>query len=276
MITFQYQILRYRPDQVSGEFSNVGIVMYSQEHKFLKCKVIQHIGRVHHLFPGVHSRLFISSLKGISELINAIGLQKLNELDTYHNHSLEQITTSVLPLDNSSLYFDIVNSGIDLSLDVAFDDLFSRIVNPEITKEEEVHSDAEVWQKIYKPYFEKLNITHRFGKKIIKTQHTELELEHAVQNGKLHVLEPAAFNLSNESRIKDKVLKYSGLLHEVGTQSEETQFHLLAKMPDSPELTKFILAVLNNSSGTSTMNIVTENDFEDFASQLMEDLQEHK
>ena len=40
MITIQYQILRYLPDRVSGEFVNLGIVAFDSSKKILKSKFI--------------------------------------------------------------------------------------------------------------------------------------------------------------------------------------------------------------------------------------------
>ncbi|MGB4846494.1 MAG: DUF3037 domain-containing protein [Saprospiraceae bacterium] len=274
MIAYQYQILRYRPDQVSGEFANVGIVMYSKEQRFLMCKVIPHIGRVHQMFPNVHSRPFISSLKHISDLLNTIGTRIKNELDLHFKHSLEQITGTVLTPDDSSVYFTEVNTGIDLSLDNAFEDLFIRMVRTETNKEESIHSDHDVWQKIYNPYFEKLNITNQFRKTTIKTAHTEFELDHTAKNGQLHILESVAFNLSHQKSIKDKILKYSGLLQEIGTSGEKTKIHLLTKLPDDVELKNLVIKMLTRDSGTSKMDIITEDQAGVFAEKLAKEIAE--
>lgn len=274
MITYQYQILRYRPDQVSGEFANVGIVMYNKEENFLRCNVIQHFGRVHQIFPLLNSRSFISSLKQICELLNTIGLRKETQIEEHLNHSLEQITASVLPPDDSSLYFSEINTGIDVSLETAFHDLFNRMVHPESTKEKEVHSDAEVWQKIYKPYFEKLQITNHLKHITFKTEHTEFELDHTAQNGQLHILESVAFNMTHAKTIKDKVLKYSGLLQEIGTSKQKSKIHLLTKLPENPELKKMVVTMLNKTSGTSKMDVITEDQIAEFAEQLNKELAE--
>lgn len=40
MKTYQYQILQYRPDPVSGEFVNVGLVLFQPEERYLKGRVV--------------------------------------------------------------------------------------------------------------------------------------------------------------------------------------------------------------------------------------------
>jgi len=67
MITIQYQILRYLPDRVSGEFVNLGIVAFDSSNKILKSKFINKIGKISSFFPNINSRYLIKSIKTIQQ-----------------------------------------------------------------------------------------------------------------------------------------------------------------------------------------------------------------
>ncbi|MBK9481937.1 MAG: DUF3037 domain-containing protein [Bacteroidetes bacterium] len=67
MIKYQYQIIKYVHDQFTGEFVNVGVVIYSPDSHFLKAKVANRYSRINSLFPDANGR-FILRLLEISNL----------------------------------------------------------------------------------------------------------------------------------------------------------------------------------------------------------------
>ena len=72
MKTYYYQLLRYIHDQFTGEFVNLGIVVYSPEQQFLKAKVTQRYSRITSLFPEARGRYITTSAKDFENYINRI------------------------------------------------------------------------------------------------------------------------------------------------------------------------------------------------------------
>ncbi len=58
MIKYQYQILRYVHDQFTGEFGNLGVVMYAPKNRFLKCKVVSKYARLSSFFGEINGQFF--------------------------------------------------------------------------------------------------------------------------------------------------------------------------------------------------------------------------
>lgn len=270
MKAYTYQLLQYIPDRVSGEFVNVGIVLYSAADRYLKCRTIDRIGRAHYLFPEVNARRFVKSLRQLCDTINDMGEERRSELDFTSDQGLSSITNSVLLPDDSALVFSEENTGIDVDLNVALDDLFMRMVRPELDKEDdEIRQDPEVWTKIYKPYFDKLHLTSRLEKRKIKTEHTEIEIDLSFMNGHLHIVEPTSFNLTRKTNIKNKVFRINGMLQELGTSSQSITVHLLTKMPNKKSDQKLVANLLRDKAGDSEMILVQE----DQAQQYIKDLE---
>ena len=51
MKTFEYQLLRYSPDAVCGEFVNVGVIVFDAEGKKLAGRFLDRIARESQFFP---------------------------------------------------------------------------------------------------------------------------------------------------------------------------------------------------------------------------------
>ncbi|MEL7119224.1 MAG: DUF3037 domain-containing protein [Bacteroidota bacterium] len=122
---YTYQVVRYLPDRVTGEFINVGVIVFSKEHGFLKARTTDKTCRLKALFPKVDTEPLLKDLKNFADFINDLGEQikaGTNEID-YNN------VYSVVPRDDSSIIYTEESGGIDRGLDIAFEDLFERLVD---------------------------------------------------------------------------------------------------------------------------------------------------
>src|SRR5215203_1747561 len=101
MKTIHYQILRYLPDRVSGEFVNLGIVAYDGQNRIVKSKFISRIGNISSFFPNINSKYLIKSIKTIQNDLFQISKRFISEFTFEKIESIEQITSMVLPKDDS-------------------------------------------------------------------------------------------------------------------------------------------------------------------------------
>jgi hypothetical protein len=127
MKNYQYQIVRYVHDQVTGEFVNVGIVVFHPESNFLEWKFIKKYHRISQFFKNVNGDFLVSTLRNFNQQLR-IENNRLGELFTDYK-TLDAITSSILPKDDSALICSPVFQGIDLDLSAATEDLFNRLVN---------------------------------------------------------------------------------------------------------------------------------------------------
>lgn len=280
MITYQYQILRYRPDSVSGEFVNVGLVMFQPQHKFLKAKVVSTVRRLSEFFPKTSGRSLRPTLDTIAKKINEYGKDINSKLDYDQFSSLDSITKKVLPKDDSSLQFTDLREGITLDMEHAFEDLFNRIIDLHIKKDndDEIRSDREVWQKIYKKHFDKYGITSHLEKHTVQTKNDHLDFDYAWENGHWNCYPTVSFNHKNADYIKEKVYRWDGIINELKTSKEEITLNILTYLPKlkNSELKEFIVGKLNvKNVGNTTVNLVTENEIENFIVDLKDQLDIH-
>jgi hypothetical protein len=111
----------------------------------------------------VNTRFLASTLKFLQAEFVTLGNQQLSELPLSGFENLDEATLTILPKDDSALVFSEIKKGRDIDLGVACDDLFERVVLRNINEpdELELRNDKDVWNKVYKNYFEKYKVTQR-------------------------------------------------------------------------------------------------------------------
>lgn len=273
MKKYTYQILRYMPDRVSGEFVNIGLVFFNQEEKYLKAKTIHKIGRAKHLFPSVNSRALTRKLRIISNTINELSTKSQNKHVPGSYESIKSITRSILPEDDSAIVFSPVFSGIDLVLENAFEDLYYRLILQHTQENEKHLTDKDVWSKYYKSYFDKYDYKDKLKKRAVETEGDSLQFDYAVKNGKWNYLEPVTFDLSRATNVKEKVYKWMGKLDELDSSQDTFSLYLLSVLPKDKKLRKFIKdRIVKSDADNFDVTIIEPREADKFAKKLRAEL----
>lgn len=116
MKTYEYQILRYIPDQVSGEFLNVGILMFGPKERTFCYEFINLRQRLSAAFYGIESTHIMRKLKILQEELEDIEKQQSGNLQLGDVSSVTFYSTQILKRDDSALQFTEVKKGMDINL----------------------------------------------------------------------------------------------------------------------------------------------------------------
>ncbi|MVM34740.1 DUF3037 domain-containing protein [Spirosoma sp. HMF4905] len=281
MKTYEYQVLRYLPDRVSGEFVNVGLVLFQAESRFVKAGFIRSVSRVSSFFPGLDGRNLQRRLRHLEAMLEGYA-DRLNidrQVRLERPTNLESVTNRFLVKDDTALQFSEVKYGLDDDLELTFDELYDRMVEnytPEVS--EDIRTDYDVWKKLYRPLFEKRNITDRLQAHKVTTAKDVIEFPYAWKNEIWHCYEPVTFDLKKSDSVKNKVYRWVGRLDELRTAEEPITLQLLAALPtDDPELMAFVLDKLDNKVfGSATVSVVKQQEAEQFTRQVHEEIIEHE
>lgn len=275
MKKYQYQIIRYLHDRATGEFINVGVIVYSAEYQYLNCKIISKYGRITSFFPGADGRAILKALRYFEkEIIRA--KQLFSELLPVPE-DLAELTRKILPDDDSSLTLTEVKKGIDLDFNKSLTDLYHLLVTKwQNETDESATSDADVWKKKYKKYFDEYGITAKLTEHEVETKYDSFQFDKAWKNEIWHCYMPVSFDLQNVENIRSKVYKWAGKLAELATASENIDVTLLTSVPRKHlELSSFIQEKLTLKSAEITVQLVSEADAERFARDLVREMDEH-
>lgn len=279
MIKYQYQILRYIHDQFTGEFGNIGIVLYSPENNFLRCKVVGRYSRLSDFFGDINGQFLVASIKHFETSINKIGeniedFMRVREL----GEEISYITSVILPKDDSALQLTNTYYGLDLDPEIALADLFERVIEKyngdgQVTP----HTDYYAWSKVYKNYFDKYGITRKLKKHTVETGKDTINFDKAWKNGVWNCFQALSFDLKSEDAIKGKVYKWSGIIKALESSQEKLHLYFLTTSPsEHKDLGTFIKDTLTHKEDILAVEIVNEESAEAFAARIRKDMEASK
>ena len=210
---FEYSVLRYIHDVVTGEFLNIGLVIYSKPRRYLRAELLNKYRRITNTFPGADGEFFRQYINHLqlrfltmTKKICDVQTTLLDELPD----QLEQILAKILPLDDSSIRFSEVRSGFAANLNEIFSDLYNRLIEfylDEIDKK--TRDDEQVWNVYSRPLRE-LNLLELMQPNKITTRHDEIEFDYAWKNGRWNLIKPLSFDLATPTYIRRKAKTWLG------------------------------------------------------------------
>ncbi|MCC5934452.1 MAG: DUF3037 domain-containing protein [Balneolales bacterium] len=247
MKPYEYQILRYVPDQVSGEFLNVGVILYGNAEQELYAEFASSRQRMSAFFQGIESAHILKRLRNMQAKAAGFQKQLKQELVFPSNRSVTFFAEQLIPKDDSALQFSEVKKGIALSAAAAFEDLKYRLLFKwTMIKGVDYRSDTDVWKERYKIFFENAGIAEKLVARTVTTKSDSIAFEQAYKNGIWNYFQPLNLNLKKDESIRNKVYKWRGILSEIGTADEALKVIFLTEMPSADHgLDSFIQEHLN-------------------------------
>lgn len=277
MKKIQYQIVRYKHDSVTGEFVNVGIILFQPETGFLSSKFISKYSRITNFFTNVNGNYLVKTLKFFQKEL----VTKQDELHGLFNDykSIDDITKSILSKDNSALICSEILHAIDIDPINTLNDLYNRYIEKYFHEQDkEIKDDNFAWKKVYKKYFDKYEITNKLKSHTIKTDFDNIEFEKSWKNGVWNCFETLSFDLKKTESIKNKVYKWSGILNELENSKEEINLYFLTVLPsnDKNDLTKFIEETLTKQNLKSIkVSMIKESEADKFVKSVKHKIENH-
>lgn len=276
MKTYYYQLLRYIHDQFTGEFVNLGVVVYSPEEMFLKAKVTQRYTRITSLFPESNGKFVVNSAKFFENQINHQFAPRLKEIFSLSSN-MESITSQILKRDDSALQLTEVKKAIDIDLDAAVHGIFSSIVERYLPDDKsERLGDEEVWKKKYKYYFDHFKVSERLSSHAVQTQNDVFHFDKAWKNEIWHCYEPVSFDLKREDTVKDKVYRWVGKIRELSQSDEKVHLTFMTMIPSKHNnLVDFVKTSLETQFQNIEVEVVTEIEAESLAKRISTQMEWH-
>ncbi|MDZ7717019.1 MAG: DUF3037 domain-containing protein [Balneolaceae bacterium] len=126
MKSYQYQIIQYVHDHFTGEYVNVGIVVYSPENKYLACRITNKYQRITSMFSEANGIWIMRVLRDFESQLNQTA-EKMSEL-FQPSDEIENVTGNIIPNDDTAIRFSESQIGVDIDYNVALEDLFNSLV----------------------------------------------------------------------------------------------------------------------------------------------------
>lgn len=236
---YNYTVLKYVHDVVTGEFVNVGLVFFAPRHGADAPVVLyefkDRIQRLRPMFPNIDRTAFILSLSAIRSKAKSV-TKAIQRDNMFAEGDALSLATSILARDGSSLQWSDIGTGIAKDLQKEFDRIVERMLSTYDRKTDARRDDEDVWRPVRQALNER-NVAIALEPHIIRGSVDTVEFQHAWKNGKVHAYEPISFDLAEASRIKDKARRWRGNLDAAQDgASEDFRAHFIAGKPSNPNL----------------------------------------
>lgn len=278
--SYSYTVLRYVHDVLTGEFINVGVMLYSPSGSFgsavVKTRIRSTIGRIKGAFPGLDRDAFVRAVRSVEKGLSRIAHEVSTEGLFQTTSDVGALARKVLPTDDSSFQWSPVGSGLSGDLDGVVERLYHRMVTSYDKHAAPRRSDDEVWRPV-RQRLEQLDVKVELQEKTISSGVDQIEFRHAWKNGRWHVYEPLSFDLADGDGIKDKARRWLGHLTavSVGADEEFQPYFIVGAPTDQRLMPAYRNAIQILKRAPLEPRIFEEDDVDDFVAQIEDEVRHH-
>ena len=227
MTELEYQVLRYRPFAFPGEWVAVGVLVAEVATGRFIFQRATSIQRARGLFATLDLSDLRAELRRLEAAFSSLARGYAAYEDTVlplplvEGRSVTNISARVHPPNDAALQFGEVYRGRDESLEAFTADLLVRVLEAHRQPQRERLSDQEVWKRKFTPTvgaeaLRAFQPTYRVTATV-----KPLRFEYGYQNGRLHLIDPASFDLEDEGiarKLERRFGRYS-MLAQSGVES---------------------------------------------------------
>src|SRR5437868_3163652 len=226
-------ILRYVHDVVTGEFANIGVVLYAPDQRFLEARFATSYERLNAIFLKIDHLHFRALMRYMANRFEELGAEIRDGLTVPPVNALPEIVKQVLPPDDSSLQWSQQGGGITDDPARALGDLYKRMIERFIADATQISRSDE---DIAKPFKNKLGkAAEKLSEKTIETRDYKYEFRFAWKNELWHLYEPVSFDLVDPNSIREKANRWLGRGVALNEARERFKIHFILGEPRQAE-----------------------------------------
>lgn len=275
MKPFQFLTLRYLHDAITGEFANLGVVVYVPG-EFLGARFNSRTGRLRAIFGQVEKPHLKSLLGYMDRRFQSLATEIPQTLIDRHP-DLQQLANSILAADDSAVQWSPLQNGLTRNPAEELERLFARLVTCYDEQTTPRHrNDQDVW-RVFSAALREKRVLDKLTEKKLVAKDFEHTFEHAWKNGLWNLYEPLAFDYEDPSGIQEKAGRWLGRGVALNDAEEAHKFWFLVGEPETEKLKRATEKALNllRKIGPGKVEIVRETEREVFSEQLAEQLRAH-
>lgn len=277
-VPYSYTLLRYVHDVLTGEFVNVGVVLFAPSLGLVRFKTRLTIGRLKGVFPDIDRGSFVTSMYAVRRGLQWIAKSEISAGFLRSDGDAADIARRALPADDSSLQWSTCGTGLTRSPDDTLARLFERFVSRYDTHTKSRRTDEDVWRPV-RQMLEDRNLAERLQEKSIRGGVDDIVFKHAWKNGQWHVYESLSFDLVDADGIKSKAREWLGHLSAVVAGGEAEQFkpHFLVGAPTNPALENaYRTAIAILQKAPNNPEVFEEGQLNAFVGQIEDEVHRHE
>lgn len=267
---YSFCFLRYFHEPLSGEFANIGVVVWAPRSNYLGFEAESRYSRLSRFFgqfesgdyPNLVSRLrtrFRQLAAECAESPERLPIEAREE-------SAREVALRVVPHDSSALQWSASGGGLTEDPARELAELFDRHIKRHYVKDKRAGRDAaEVYRQVYKRAFRQPVVARRLREHSVEAPLASYTFPQGWQNGVWNVYETLSFDLVSSETILAKAHRWESMTRYL-KQAEDLKITYLLGAPGRRQQQAYGKAkhLLENSQA----RLVEENEADDFAADL--------
>jgi hypothetical protein len=230
---YSFVTLRYVHDVVTGEFANVGVVLYAPAERYLEARFTSSYERLNALFVKIDHANYRNLIRYLSNRFVELAAEVRGGLNLAPVQGIDELVRRVLPPDDSSLQWSVMSGGFSADLGETVGQLYARMVERYMHDEEAASRNDE---DIARPFRAQLKLAaEKLHEKRIETRDYQYEFQYAWKNSMWHLYEPVSFDLINPSSIVEKANNWLGRGVALNESLERFKIHFILGEPRRSE-----------------------------------------
>jgi hypothetical protein len=275
--TYSYVTLRYVHDVVTGEFANVGVVLYAPEQRLLEARFSTSYERLNAIFLEIDHAHFRNLMRYFTNRFAELSEELRDSLKVLPVTALDEMVRRVLPADDSSLQWSQAGGGFSADPKETLQQLYLRLVERYVKGGEVASRSDEDIAKPFKVRLEKKKVAQRVEEKRIEAKDYQYKFDYGWKNSIWHLYEPVSFDLVKPSSIVEKANHWLGRGTALNDSLEQFKIYFLLGEPKTPEGRKaFAQAKHLLEKIPAKKRLIPENEIEEFADEIADEIAEHE
>lgn len=273
---YSYVTLRYVHDVVTGEFANIGVVVYAPDQRALQARFTTSYERLNAIFLKIDHAHFRAMVRYLSNRFAEMAEGLRDSLALTPVTNLKELVRQVLPPDDSSLQWSETSGGLTSNLEQTVQELYARLVERyERSAEQQSRSDEDV-ARPFKAKLERKKVGLKVGEKQITAKDYDYNFQFAWKNSVWHLYEPVSFDLIDPGSIVEKANKWLGRGVALQDANEQFKLYFLLGEPKQPATRKAFdhaRHLLQKIPGQT--KLVRESELDEFTDRVATDIAQH-
>lgn len=268
---YSFCFLRYVHEPLSGEFANVGVLLWAPESKFLGFRASHKYSRLSHFFDGFHHLDYRHLISRIDTQFSKLAKELADEGRlpfSVDPESARDLAIKVIPHDDAALQWSLSSGGLTDFPSAELDQLFHEAVLRHYESADDVRRDDQVvYREVFSRAFETPVVKERMASHEISAPLASHIFPQAWKNGVWNVYQPLSFDLKQAESIRNKALRWDSLTRILSESKDKPKIHLLLGTPSGEQKKDYANAKkILGSSKLATL--IEEDEAADFAREL--------
>ena len=269
---YSFCFLRYVHEPLSGEFANVGVLLWAPQSRFLGFKASKKYQRLSHFFHGFqqldHRQLISRIDTQFQKLAAELAAPQADLPFPQAPESARDLALKVIPHDDAALQWSLSGGGLTASPAAELESLFHEAVGRHYDSVEEARrDDGAIYREVFSPAFESPVVKPHMSPHEVTAPLASHVFPQAWKNGVWNVYQAVSFDLKQAETIRNKAYRWESLTRFLAESPEHPMIHLLLGAPSGEQRKDYAKAkeVLRSSR---VVELVEEDEAADFAREL--------